>query len=295
MDVCCHVGSTFIWKQGPSNKGPRLDVKQTPGFLKALNQTRFLFSIHACLFCLFNNRYNGKVGYIPTMYLQPHNYPPMHMTHSNQNLLATSPNPLQQSHQLSRSQGNLLQLPPARSPSPHQLQAGSRERSRSFNALTEQPPGQPAIRAPANAAKAPTTPAASKHIPPPVITVEADGEEERRGRSPAADSEDSFLSDSSSSSFSDDLSSSSASSTFTLSQSTHSEQLHSHRSPAATTNNHLSPTSGLQGRLMPSVSDPNLYKGSSSPTVPPRPRAQEILTRCSSITRKNAAKGAVSP
>lgn len=226
------------------------------------------------------------------MYLQPYNYPRIQMARTHQNLCVASPSLLQQSHQLSRSQGNLPQLSPVRSPSPNQLQADSRERSRSFNILTEQPPAQPAARAPAYATNVTTTPAASKHTLPPMITVETDGDKERHGRSLTDDSEESFASDSS---FSDDLSSSSAFSPITLSLSTNDEQLFHSRTPPPMMTNHLSPTSILQGKLIPSVSDPNLYKGPATPKVPPRPQAQQILTRCTTITRKNAAKGSLSP
>lgn len=226
------------------------------------------------------------------MYLQPYNYPRIHMTHTHQNLCVASPSLLQQSHQLSRSQGSLLHLSPVRSPSPNQLQADNRERSRSFNILTEQPPAQPAEKPPAYAATVTTTPAASKHPPAPMITVETDGDEEQHGSSLTDDSEESFASDSS---FSDNLSSSSAFSPITLSLSTNDEQLFLSRTPPPMMNNHLSPTSVLQGKLIPSVSDPNLYKGPATPEVPPRPQAQQILTRCTTITRKNAAKGSLSP
>ncbi|KAJ0001438.1 hypothetical protein NQD34_006458, partial [Periophthalmus magnuspinnatus] len=59
--------------------------------------------------------------------------------------------------------------------------------------------------------------------------------------------------------------------------------------PPPPRSNHLSPSTDV--RMLPSVSDPNLYKGLKSPKVPPRPQPQQILTRCTTITRKNAAKG----
>ncbi|XP_022608221.1 NADPH oxidase organizer 1-like [Seriola dumerili] len=243
-------------------------------------------------------RYNGKAGYIPTMYLQPYNYPHIRMAVHNQDRrtsyqLPVPSSTLVQSHQLSRSQGNLLQLPPLRSSSPRPLQPDSKQRSHSLNTLSEQLPAQPAHSAPATSVA--STPATAQHSPPPTIMVEMEGEEEH-GKSLRSDSMGSFVSSSSSSnfSFSDDLMSS-ASSSLNLSHSANDEQLRLSRTPQPVASNRLSPTSGLEGKMIPSVSDPNLYKGPTTPKVPPRPQAQEILTRCSTVTRKNAARGGVSP
>ncbi|XP_053194852.1 uncharacterized protein LOC128379252 [Scomber japonicus] len=183
-------------------------------------------------------RYNGKVGYIPTMYLQPYNYPHIRMTAQHQYNGASSPSSLltPQSQQLSRSQGNLL-LPPASPTSPNTLQSGM-QRSHSLNVLAENPP----LGTSSSAARADTKPPTKKNAPPPMIKVEMDGEEqEPEGNSPTDD--ESFLSDSDFS-LSDDLSSSS---------------------------------------------------GPTTPKVPPRPQAQDILTRCTTITRKNLARRSPSP
>lgn len=241
-------------------------------------------------------RYNGKVGYIPTMHLQPSNYPHIRLMPSHQGSRSPSPSLQQQSHQLSHSQGNLLQLPASRSPSPY-LQADSRQRSQSLNVLSEQPPALPA--ASANVGNRAARPAGFKQNPPPMITVEMDGEEEQRGRSPTTDSDSSFGSESTdfslSDDLSDDLSSSTTSSMFSLRPGGNDERVQLSRTPPPRMNNHLSPTSDTEGKMIPSVSDPNLYKGPMTPKVPPRPRAQEILSRCTSITRKNAARGSPSP
>ncbi|XP_070779465.1 NADPH oxidase organizer 1a [Enoplosus armatus] len=242
-------------------------------------------------------RYNGKAGYIPTMYLKPYNYPHIRMTALHQDrrlsspLQASSPRLDQQTHHLSSSQGNLLQLPPGRSSSPRQLQPDNRQMSRSLNILSELPPAQPAARTTASATTTPTT---AQHSPPPIIMVEMDGDEEQLDRSQTADSEGSFMSDSSDFSLSDDFSSSSASSNLNLSYSANEERLRLSRTPPPVVSNRLSPTSGPEGKLIPSVSDPNLYKGPTTPKVPPRPRAQEILKRCTTVTRKNATRGALS-
>lgn len=223
------------------------------------------------------------------MFVQPYSYPHIRMTAQSPlptpHQLTVPSSTLDRSQQLSRSQGNLLQLPPSRSPSPRPLQPDSKQRSRSFNILTEQPPTPPATAQPSPA--------------PPTIMVETEGqqeEEEHRGTSLRAESVGSFASSSTDFSFSeDDFTSSSASSSLNLSHSANDEMLRLSRTPPPMVGNRLSPTSIPDGRMIPSVSDPNLYKGPTTPKVPPRPQAQEILSRCTTITRKNAARGGVSP
>ncbi|TKS91892.1 NADPH oxidase organizer 1 [Collichthys lucidus] len=246
-------------------------------------------------------RHGSKVGYIPTMYLQPYNYPHIRMTTThNQDSGPTSPNLEKQSLQFSHSQGNLLLLPSARAPSPNPLAEISRQKSRSFNTLSVQPPAPPAL--PAARSTAPlatsngTTRATPYQAPPPRIMVGMDGdEEEQRGRSLTVDSEESLMSDSTDFSFSDDLSSSSESSTPNLSLRVNDDRMRLSRTPPPMVNNRRSSTTIPEGKMIPSISDPNLYKGPKTPTVPPRPRKQEILTRCSTITRKKASKVALLP
>ncbi|XP_004558417.1 NADPH oxidase organizer 1a [Maylandia zebra] len=244
-------------------------------------------------------RSSGKMGYIPTMILQPHRYPHIHNTshHLDQrrhtSLLVPSSN-LEQHSQLSLSQGSLLQHPPVRSSSPLLILPESRQRSASLEVLSEQPHAQPAANSTSAATDISTSPTSPSHPPPPVITVKMDGEDEERvlSRSQTEDSEDSFMSDSTDFSFSDD---SSFNSSLNLSPTANDEWLRLSRTPPPGTSNTLSPTSGPGGRLISSVSDPTLYKSPKIPKVPPRPSAQEILSRCTSVTRKNAAKGALSP
>ncbi|XP_035852878.1 NADPH oxidase organizer 1a [Sander lucioperca] len=245
-------------------------------------------------------RYNGKGGYIPTMYLQPYVHPHIRMTAHHQDRRSSSsssqflsPSLEQQSNRLSHSQGNLLQIPPAKSSSPRPAKPYSQQRSHSLEIHAENPPAQPAGKNAAPATNAATSPKTAKRTAPPTIMVEMDGEKEKRGIILRAHSEGSDSSDSS-----DDLNSSwASSSSFNLSQSYNEEQLRYSRTPPPPTmaNNRLNPTSGPHGKIMiPSVSDPNLYKGPTTPKVPPRPRVQEILTRCTTVTRKNANKGALS-
>lgn len=226
------------------------------------------------------------------MYLQPYHYPQIHMPSHQPDPRPSSPllSPtysLEQQSKLSRSQGNLLQLPTFRSSSPCPITPNSKQKSRSLNVLSQQPPAQPAtsIKTPSN------TP---QPAPPPTIKVELDEDEEEYGGS-REDAELSFLSECSDFSFSDDFSSSSSGSSINLSYSANDDRLRLSRTPPPMASNRLSPTGGPEGKLIPSISDPNLYKGPSSPKVPPRPRAQEILTRCSTVTRKNAASGGQTP
>ncbi|KAM8824954.1 NADPH oxidase organizer 1a [Synchiropus picturatus] len=211
-------------------------------------------------------RYNGQAGYIPTMYLKPYSFPHVrmaaHKDHRAPSPLLLTPSYQQHSQHLSRSQGDLLQLPPLSSSSP---QMWSNHRSHSMEVLSKPSP----LAAPATSL-----------APPPAIRVDR-VEDEQSG------SDDSFAS----ADFS--LSSSSASSSFNLSPTT--EALPISKTPPPILNTHLSPVHGQEGRMVSSVSDPNVYKAAASPKVPPRPQAQEILTRCSTVTRKNASRGNLSP
>lgn len=236
-------------------------------------------------------RSNNKVGYVPTMSLQPYHHPQIRMNAGHRGAAAALSGFQQRSNKLSSSQANLLQLPPAdRSPSPQQQQqqphADGRQRSRSLNYVREPPPAQPP-RASANGTSTPPHP---KQAPPPTITVEMDGAA-GRGRSPTVDSEGSYLSDSTDFSFSDsdELESSRGSSSLNLSVSPNGAELLRSRTPQPSASNHLSP-SVPDSKMNASVSDPNIYKGPLTPKVPPRPQAREILTRCTTITRKNASR-----
>ncbi|XP_074513319.1 NADPH oxidase organizer 1-like [Sebastes fasciatus] len=232
-------------------------------------------------------RYSGKAGYIPTMYLQLYNNPHMRMPAHHDYRRASSP--IIQSDQLSLSHGNLLHPSPVRSSTPSQHQPNRKPRSYSIDIMSEQLPVRPASSHAYKPASILTSRTTGKLTPPPTNMVEIYREERRRAMSPGADSEESNVSDSSGSS--DDLNSSwASSSSFNLSQSYNEEQMRLSRTPPPTLNNYLSPTSP-QGKMIPSVSDLNL----TTPKVPPRPHAQEILTRCSSITRKNASRGRLSP
>ncbi|XP_013870349.1 NADPH oxidase organizer 1a [Austrofundulus limnaeus] len=237
-------------------------------------------------------RHDGKIGYIPALHLKPYSYPHIRLAPEIQDLSNSSSPSLHHS----RSFENLPQLSPVTSLSPDLTQGEHIQRSRSLSVLPEPPHAQ--VEGPSNSERNPPTKPTKPErapLPPPPVTVQDKEEssppppvivnEEGSGWMLTADS-DSFESDS----FSDD--SDSGGSSFKLSHGANDERLRLSRTPPPTTTNLLSPTSQPQGSLLPSVSDPNLYKGPASPKVPPRPRAQEIMSRCSSVTRKNAAKKA---
>nr|XP_015801187.2 NADPH oxidase organizer 1a [Nothobranchius furzeri] len=233
-------------------------------------------------------RYNRKTGYIPTMYLKPYRYPhirmtpPQHSPNSPTSLLIPASN---LTH--SCSHGNLQRLPPVSSSSFSSDQSDSVRRSRSLNRLSDQPDPQPARRPTPTVIPPKPTPAV--RVLPPTITVQVDDEGEDQGsRMQTGGSNGSFEDDS----FSDDESGSfyGSSSSFNLSYSYNDDRLRLSRTPPPTANTLLTPTGPSEGKLLPSVSEPNLFNRPTSPKVPPRPRAQEILTRCTTLTRKNLAK-----
>lgn len=192
-------------------------------------------------------RYNRKAGYVPSMYLQPHNNPRILLKSTQKEISRSTldlaqlqhPQTLQDSRlrELSRSQGNLL-LQPA------ETDIMDKQKSRSLGRLPD-------------AARA----------NPPSIRVEF--AESGKQSSQSDDSEE--FSDDSSFSCSDSLDRSDAEECFRRS-----------RTPTAET---LTPESA--GGITASRSDPCLNKMPSTPKVPPRPAVQEILTRCTTVTRKN--------
>lgn len=235
-------------------------------------------------------RYQDKAGYIPSVYLRSHNYPQIRLTPEPQKSPRVQvPSMGQRSEQFSRSQENLLVMPSLQSTSPHLLRAESKQKSRSVNILSASSPTAAAV-VPSFSAEH-SNGSAHRH-PPPTITVQMDDEDDgnNQGRSLGNYSRGSFDSGSDFS-LSDDLSFSSGSSSPSLSVT--EDQLRHSRTPQLPKSNHLSPSTGA--RIMPSVSDPNLYKSPVSPKVPPRPKPQQILTRCTTITRKNATRASESP
>ncbi|XP_061830322.1 NADPH oxidase organizer 1a [Nerophis lumbriciformis] len=240
-------------------------------------------------------RYKAKAGYIPTMYLKaPKNRTSQVRSSSQESTSPTSPYLLSpkslavQSQQLSRSQENILQpFPPARSPSPKTLQPASKNLSKSVEVLTKPQPALP-VQTVTKRVIAPPPPI--KRIPTPIIKVESKVDDDQR-LSPEEDSDREFTSDSDFSS--DEFSSSSASTVMNLSMSCDDYTLRHSRTPPPPSRYSLSPDGSLEGRLTPSVSESNLFKSANGvPKVPPRPNHKEILSRCTTVTRKNANRAA---
>ncbi|XP_061741170.1 NADPH oxidase organizer 1a [Nerophis ophidion] len=236
-------------------------------------------------------RYKAKAGYIPTMYLKPQNNHTAKAQSPSQEY--TSPTLLSpkslavQSQQFSRSQEDILKpYPPARSPSPKTLQPVSRKLSKSAEVLN-----RPRQTSPVQSVTKPVIapPPPIKLIPTPIIKVESRVDDQRL--SPEEDSDREFTSDSDFSS--DELESSSASSVMNLSMSCDDYTLRHGRSPPSPSRYSLSPDSSIEGRLTPAVSESNICKSPNGvPKVPPRPNQKEILSRCTTVTRKNANRAA---
>ncbi|KAL7860469.1 hypothetical protein AOLI_G00168180 [Acnodon oligacanthus] len=204
-------------------------------------------------------RYNSKTGYVPSMYLQPYNNPQARMViaeRENRGSLLNLAELQNPGHELSRSQDNLLQL------SGNGLRLASKTKSRSMDVIPH-PQASPV----------------AKRVAP---TIQVQPAEEGRDRSLSRGSEGSETG------FSDDSSSSG-----NESLSTSRSDIQQSHTPIVT--ERLRPSSANGGRLTASTSDPNMFKLPSTPKIPPRPQAQEILKRCTTITRKNASKHQQSP
>lgn len=65
------------------------------------------------------------------------------------------------------------------------------------------------------------------------------------------------------------------------------EHLRQSRTPTPDSSGSLSPESAEEDKMISSRSYPSLNKMPSTPKIPPRPQAQEILKRCTTVTRKN--------
>lgn len=65
------------------------------------------------------------------------------------------------------------------------------------------------------------------------------------------------------------------------------QQFRRSRTPTLESSRSLSVESPTEDKMISSRSDPSLNKTPSTPKVPPRPQAQEILKRCTTVTRQN--------
>ncbi|MBN3287349.1 NOXO1 oxidase, partial [Polyodon spathula] len=202
-------------------------------------------------------RYNGKAGYVPSMCLQPYKNPHQKFQIQSMTLYRTISPPgnllaVKNLH-LNSSQTSLEPCPVVKG----KLQPLDRQKSRSLSFLS-----------------------------PPVITVNdidasSSAKLQSRMDSISEGTEDRFSSsrDSSVSPESDFLS---------VSQTDMEEQPQRSRNiPVITTHRH---GLGLAEQLPSSNSNPNLFKSSSVPKMPPRPNAQEILSRCTTLTKRAAMR-----
>uniref|UniRef100_A0A672PIM0 SH3 domain-containing protein n=1 Tax=Sinocyclocheilus grahami TaxID=75366 RepID=A0A672PIM0_SINGR len=199
-------------------------------------------------------RYNRKAGFVPSMYLQPYNNPRMHLMPAKREITSST-----------------LDLAQLQRPGENFLQVSSRELSRSQGNLgppgsTLDPKDKQMSRSMSRLPDAHTT-----RLTPPSVRVEF-----------VENGQQSSLSDDSEE-FSDDSSFSGKS----LNRSDTEEQLRRSRTPTLNSSGSLSPESAEGGKMIGSRSDPSLNKMPSTPKIPPRPKAQEILKRCTTVTCKN--------
>ncbi|XP_061605674.1 NADPH oxidase organizer 1a [Phyllopteryx taeniolatus] len=178
---------------------------------------------------------------------------------------ATSPNP-----------GRAPSPNPGRAPSPNPGRAPSPNPGRAPSPNTGGIPSSNTRHA---------SPPNASYVPTPIIMVENDADNDLP-ISLTGDSEGEFTSDSEFSS--DEFSSPSTSTTTSLSMSYDDYRLRHSRTPPPPAKQNLNPESAMGGKMTPAISDPNIFKSVSAPKMPPRPEAKEILSRCTTITRKNA-------
>ncbi|KAK9978162.1 hypothetical protein ABG768_019928 [Culter alburnus] len=201
-------------------------------------------------------RYNRKAGFVPSMYLQPYNNPRIRMMPAQREMTSST-----------------LDLAQLQHPGDNSLQASSREFSRSQGNLRLPSGSTLDLRDKQMSRSMGRLPdARSTQLTPPSIRVQF-----------AENSQQSSLSEDSEE-FSDE---SSFSGTDSLNRSDAEEQFRRSRTPTLDSSGSLSPESLTEGKMISSRSDPSLSRMPSTPKVPPRPQAQEILKRCTTVTRKN--------
>ncbi|KAL1277652.1 hypothetical protein QQF64_024325 [Cirrhinus molitorella] len=197
-------------------------------------------------------RYNRKAGFVPSMYLQPYNNPRIHLMPAKREITSST-----------------LDLAQLQRPGEKFLQVSSRELSRSQGnlGLLESTLDKQMSRSMSRLPDARTT----RQTPP---SVRVEFVENGQQSSLSDDSEE----------FSDD---SSFSGSDSLNRSDTEEKIRRSRTPTPISSGSLSPESAGEGKMIGSRSDPSLNKMPSTPKIPPRPHAQEILKRCTTVTRKN--------
>ncbi|RXM31994.1 NADPH oxidase organizer 1 [Acipenser ruthenus] len=209
-------------------------------------------------------RYNGKAGYVPSMYLQPYKNPHQKFQIQSMNLYrpVSPPGNLLAVKNLSCSQTSLEPCPVVK----RKLLPLDRQKSRSLSFLS-----------------------------PPVVTINdhdagSSAKLQSRMDSISDESEDS-LNFSYSFRSSRDSAVSPKSDFLSGSQTDMAEQpQRSSNTPVVITHRRGSDCVGVAQQLPSRNSDPNLFKSSSMPKMPPRPNVQEILSRCTTITKKTAMR-----
>lgn len=201
-------------------------------------------------------RYNRKAGFVPSMYLQQYNNPRIRMMPAQREMTSST-----------------LDLAQLQHPGDNSLHASGRELSKSQGNLRLPPGSTLDLRDKQMSRSMGRLPdARSTQLTPPSIRVQF--AENSQQSSLSEDSED----------FSDE---SSFSGTDSLNRSDAEERFRRSRTPTLDSSGSLSPESPTEGKMIGSRSDPSLNKMPSTPKVPPRPQAQEILKRCTTVTRKN--------
>ncbi len=210
-------------------------------------------TIESCL-CL-SLRYNRKAGFVPSMYLKPYNNPRMHLMPAKREITSST-----------------LDLAQLQRPGENVLLVSGHELSRSQGNLrppgsTLDPKNKQMSRSMSRLPDAHTT-----QLTPPSVRVMF---VENGQQSSLSDDSEEFSDNDSSFSGSD-----------TLNRSYTEEQLRRSHTPTPYSSHSLSPESA-EVKMVSSRSDPSLNKMPSTPKIPPRPQAQEILKRCTTVTRKN--------
>lgn len=199
-------------------------------------------------------RYNQKAGFVPSMYLQPYNNPRMRMMPAQREMTSST-----------------LDLAQLQHPGDNSLQASGRELSRSQGNLCLPPGSTLDPRDKQMSRSMGRLPdARSTQLTPPSIRVQFAENSQQSSLSEEEFSEESSFSGSDS-----------------LNRSDAEQRCRRSRTPTFDSSGSLSPESPTEGKMISSRSDPYLSKMPSTPKVPPRPQAQEILKRCTTVTRNN--------
>ncbi|CAM4410678.1 unnamed protein product [Leuciscus chuanchicus] len=200
-------------------------------------------------------RYNRKAGFVPSMYLQPYNNPRIRLMPTQREMTSST-----------------LDLARLQHTGDNSLKASDRGLSRSQGNLRLPLGGTLDPRDKHMSRSMGRLPDASMTWLTPSIRVQF--AENGPQRSLSEDSEE----------FSDE---SSFSGNNSLNQSDAEQQFRRSRTPTLDSSGSLSVESPTEGKMISSRSDPSLNKMPSTPKVPARPQAQEILQRCTTVTRQN--------